>query len=243
MTALALLDFLFPRTCAACGKRLNDGEQAVCSGCMRHLHRVPYSGNESHGEIERLFWGRLPIERATSLFYYDSEAAHSLLHHLKYYGRPEVGTRMGQLIVKELAPKGFFEGIDVVVPLPLHWRRFLRRGYNQSAYLTRGIHRATGLPIEAGGVRRVRNNPSQTAMPASAARRQNVEGIFRLTPRGAAAFCGKHVLLIDDTLTTGATLTSCGQEIARVAKRLSVCTLAYAGQLVHQHFGYTEFQA
>lgn len=243
MTVLALFDFLFPRTCAACGKRLSDHERAVCGGCMRHLHRVPYGGRDSHGEIERLFWGRLPIERATSLFYYDSEATHSLLHHLKYYGRPEVGARMGQLMAKELAPKGFFEGIDVVAPLPLHWRRFLRRGYNQSACLARSISRSTGLPMETGGVRRVRNNPSQTRMPASHARRENVEGIFRLTARGASAFSDKHVLLVDDTLTTGSTLISCGQEIARVAKRLSICTLAYAGQLVHQDFGYTEFHS
>lgn len=243
MPLTALLDFFFPRVCAACGNRLRVGERVMCVRCESTLHRVPYDGNESHGEIERLFWGRLPIARATSFFYYDSEAVHRLLHSLKYYGHPEVGDHMGRLLAEELKKKDFFDGIDLVVPMPLHWRRFLKRGYNQSTHLARGIAGATGLPLETRGVRRVRNNPSQTRLPAAVSRRQNVEGIFRLTPRGETLFRDRHVLLVDDTLTTGSTLLACGQEIARVAKELSICTLAYAGELVHQRFGYTEFQA
>jgi len=138
---------------------------------------------------------------------------------------------MGRLLATSLLPARFFDGITLLVPIPLHWHRYLRRGYNQSAYIARGIHRVTGIPVRRDVVRRVKDNPTQTHLnPAQ--RRTNVENIFRLTDKGAAALRGQHVLLIDDTLTTGATLLSCAREIARAASLVSFCTLAYAGELV-----------
>lgn len=226
-----LLDFIFPPTCAACGQRLARGERSVCRQCLRSLHRVPYLSGGRHGDIERLFWGQVPVGRAASLFYYDSEAVRSLLHSLKYHNNTQVGEDMGRLLAESLTPHRFFDGISALVPVPLHWHRRLRRGYNQSDYIARGLHLATGIPLRRDAVRRVKDNPTQTNLnPAQ--RRANVENIFRLTDRGAEALRGRHVLLIDDTLTTGATLLSCAREIARAASLVSVCTLAYAGELV-----------
>lgn len=231
MLLTELLDFVFPPTCAACGNRLAHGEASVCGQCRRGLHRVPYLPEGRHGDIERLFWGHVPVGNATSLFYYDSEAVRNLLHSLKYYGRPQVGVDMGCLLAESLKRTSFFDGISALVPVPLHWHRYLRRGYNQAAYIARGIHLATGIPLTLGAVKRVKDNPTQTRLnPAQ--RRTNVEGIFQLTDKGAETLRDRHVLLIDDTLTTGATLLSCAREVARAASLVSFCTLAYAGELV-----------
>lgn len=227
-----LLDFVFPRTCAACGKRLSLSEQDVCEGCLKGLHRIPYLPDGRHGDIERLFWGLVPIERATSLFYYDSEAVRNALHCLKYKGRPSVGDTLGYCLATSLISTDFFEGVTGLVSVPLHWHRCLKRGYNQCDYIVQGIHRATGIPKLNGVVRRIKDNPSQTHLD-HVQRRDNVRDIFSLTEKGRSLLKDQHVLLVDDTLTTGSTLLSCARELVKAKARVSVCTVAYAGELVH----------
>jgi len=207
-------------------------EREVCEGCLRGLHRVPYLPDGRHGDIERLFWGLMPIERATSLFYYDSDAVRNVLHSLKYKGRPNVGDTLGFCLAESLKDSDFFEGVTALVGVPLHWHRRLRRGYNQCDYIVHGIHRATGIPELRGVVRRIKDNPSQTHLD-HVQRRNNVAGIFSLTDKGRSLLRDQHVLLVDDTLTTGSTLLSCAREIVKAEARVSVCSLAYAGELVH----------
>jgi len=115
-----ILDFLLPRTCAGCGQRLTTAEDCVCLRCLRTLHRVAYTGGDHHGTIERLFWGQIPVEHATSMFYYDSEMARSLIHSFKYHNRPEVARMLAEVFADELEPSGFFSGIDLIFALPLH---------------------------------------------------------------------------------------------------------------------------
>ncbi|MBR2193386.1 MAG: ComF family protein [Bacteroidaceae bacterium] len=223
-----ILDFFFPRTCAACGKRLAEDEASLCVPCIRGLNRVGYMGNDEHGALERLFWGQLPIERTTSFFYYSGENHQNILHNLKYFRRKEVGRDVGALFAEELLESGFFEGIDGIVALPLHKKKQQRRGYNQCDYIAKGISDVTGIPIIQGVVERVVNNDSQTHRNRIE-RKENVEGIFRL--KNADLVAGKHVLLVDDVLTTGSTLISCGKELAKAPGiRISICTLAYAGE-------------
>jgi ComF family protein len=176
--------------------------------------------------IERRFWTRFPVERAASLFHHDGERTRGLLYHIKYYGHPDLGTYLMAVYAKELQGTGFFEGVDGIVPVPLHWRRQLERGYNQSHFIAEGIRQVVELPVWKNVVRRVKDNASQTRLNAQQ-RMENVEGIFEL--KRPERIAGKHVLLVDDVMTTGATLASCAKELAKAPDvRISVLTLAIA---------------
>lgn len=223
------LDFLFPRTCAVCDRRLARTEHSVCAGCLSSLPRILYKGGEEHGLIERFFWAKVPIERATCAFRYDSEEVRRIVHTFKYFGQPSVAVDMAEVIAEELMATDFFDGIDALVPLPLHRRRLYKRGYNQCDYLARGIHRVTHIPIVKNTLQRIVDNPSQTHL-TMLEREQNVVGIFRV--KNPQPLENKHVLLIDDVMTTGSTLLSCMQEMTKITGiRLSVFTLAYAGMI------------
>lgn len=219
------LDLFSPRYCAVCGARLNDTERELCGPCLLEL---PYVAcNDFYDNpVARLLWENVPLERAHSLFYYRHDSdSHLLLVRLKYEHRPELGRWAGRFMADTLLPCGFFDGVDAVVAVPLHWRRQWQRGYNQSLMLARGISEATGLPLLRGWVRRIRNNETQThKMPAE--RIRNVENLFRSRPGMPC----RHVLLVDDVLTTGATLTACARAMvaANPQLRISVLTLARA---------------
>lgn len=231
------LDLLLPPACPRCGRRISRAERPLCLACQMQLERVAYEGPGQHGFIERIFWGQLPIERATAMCYYHSEETRRMIHAIKYADRPDVAEALAAVWAREALSQGFFDGIEAVIPLPLHRVRQRQRGYNQSEWLARGIHRITGLPVLDGIVVRTVNNPSQT-LAGRGNRRDNVEGIFTLNPAPAAqdaihALHGRHVLLVDDVLTTGATLLSCGRALCGIpALRLSIFALAYAGELV-----------
>lgn len=245
------LDFLFPRFCPLCNRRLVRTEHSVCTSCLLSLPRIPYHGEGQHGVIERHFWGRsdrhdsasdngnmssprettqwLPIERATSGFRYDSEEVRTLVHAFKYHHQPHLATDLAALLADQLLATDFFQGIDALLPLPLHWRRHWRRGYNQSHYIAQGIARRTQLPVLRGVVRRIVDNPSQTRLTRQD-REQNVAHIFAVTRPQRLA--GRHILLVDDVMTTGATLLSCMSAMQGIPDlRLSVFTLAYAGMI------------
>lgn len=218
-------DLFYPRFCAVCGCRLGVSEQKLCASC---LLKLPYLSIKdfSDNPVSRMFWGKVPVERAFSYFQYlhDSEA-HLVLMKLKYQHRPDLGLWMGSLMARELQKDGFFDGVECIVPVPLHWRRQWKRGYNQSEQLARGVARVAGLPLLKGYVRRVRNNETQTHK-SHAERIRNVEKLFRM--RRAIPYT--HILLVDDVLTTGATLTSLARTIleAQPDVRISVLTLAKA---------------
>lgn len=174
-----------------------------------------------------MFWGLIPVERAAALFYY---AAHSetsnILLALKYYGKHDVGIDMGKLMADELMPSGFFEGIDLLVPLPLERKRQRARGYNQSEMLAKGISITTGIPYSNKAVKRTTFNKSQTKLNKWE-RMENVSNCFLLSK--PELLKGKHILLIDDVLTTGSTLLSCAEVLTQAEDiKISILTLAYA---------------
>lgn len=222
-----LADMLAPRACAACGHRLADGEETFCTRCSIHLPRTGFAALPTDNEMARLFWARLPIERAAALFYYHPHSPVArMVYDLKYRGQTDTGRQMGRMAAREMTADGFFEGIDLIVPLPLASRRERERGYNQSALIARGVADITGLPVVCDIVRRVRDTVSQTTLDHTG-RADNMESAFSLVKPEAVA--GRHVLIIDDIVTTGATATACGKAIAEAGNvRISVLAMGYS---------------
>ncbi len=202
-----LLDLISPRACTICGHRLAIEEEVLCTTCNLHLPRTCFSANAYDNEMARRFWGRIPIERAAGLFYYEagSEVSH-MIHTLKYRNHPEIGTFLGHMTAKEFSADGFFDGIDMIMPIPLERKRQRQRGYNQSEEIAKGVAEVTGLPIVHDAVERISFSGSQTRKSLRQ-RMENVEGAFRWT--GKANLQDKHLLVVDDIVTSGATVCSC----------------------------------
>ncbi len=223
-----MLDFLFPRLCVVCDNRLTTDEKHICCGCLRSLPRTNYH-LMSVSPLEQLFWGQVPIVRATSLFFYNSIASRKIVYQLKYHASPKVGKYIAGVLADEIAASGFFNDIDIIVPIPLARKKIFLRGYNQCDWIAEGINRLTGIPIVNNAVKRTKNNPSQTRKTHDE-RWSNVEDIFRLNKNKADAIRGKHLLIIDDVITTGATCISCMKELMKAGDvRFSVISLAKAG--------------
>ncbi len=222
-----LLDFISPRACVICGCRLGITEEVICATCNMHLPRTYYDKDPYENEMARLFWGQMPVERAFAMIYYEPHSQVSrMVHSLKYLGHPEVGDFMGRMMSAELLGSTFFDGIDMIVPVPLSRKRKRKRGYNQSREIARGISSLTGIPVADNIVRRARFVESQTQKHRWQ-RLENVDGVFRL--RDNAHVDGKHILLVDDVVTTGATIISCAKEICRGGNvRFSVLSFGYA---------------
>lgn len=222
-----VLRMLAPRACAVCGCRLATEEEVICGACDFHLPRTNYVHWPAQNEMARLFWLRLPIEKAAALFHYQghSEVAR-MIYDLKYHDHPELGEQLGIMAAREMAEEGFFEGIDLIIPVPLARKRLRERGYNQSEWIGKGIREQTGIPMVTDAIARTRFEESQTKRQRLG-RIENVENAFQLLRPERVA--GKHVLLVDDVCTTGATLTACGKQLAQAPDvRISVFTLARA---------------
>lgn len=222
-----IIDLIVPRACGICGGRLSVAEDVICGRCNLHLPRTYYSSDAYDNEMARLFWKLLPIERAAALFYYESHSPVSnIVYSMKYGGHPEMCETMGEITAAEFSNNGFFAGIDMIVPIPLAAKRLRERGYNQSVMIARGVSRITGLPVADNAVIRTVFKESQTNKDRWM-RQENVKGVFML--KDAAAIRGRHILIIDDIVTTGATITSCGGELVKAGDvKISVLSLGFA---------------
>lgn len=222
-----LWDLFFPRCCLICCKQLSRGEKELCFSCMAGLPRTGFHLQEGN-LVERNFWGKFPIRRATSFLHYTKGGdVRQLLYELKYHGRKEVGEVMGRTMAAELLPSHFFDGIDLIIPVPLHKRRERQRGYNQSEYLAKGISAMTDIPVETKIMVRNRHTETQTHK-GQYERWENVQNLF--TCQSPDFLKGKHILIVDDVLTTGATIVSCADALQGIlGLQISVLTLALAG--------------
>lgn len=221
-----LLDLISPRACAVCGNRLAISEQSLCSICLIHLPRTHQELTPLDNMMAQSFWGQVPTERVASLFYYEghSEVA-NLIYHLKYHNRPQIGVDMGRVLAAQFATSHFFDDIDVIVPVPLAKQRLRQRGYNQSECIAEGIAQITGIPIDTHSVVRTHFEGSQTRLNRWK-RRDNVENLFCLSPK--QSLTGRHLLLVDDVCTTGATLIACATALIPAGNvRISVATLGF----------------
>ena len=222
-----LADFIAPRRCPVCGGRLQVQEEVICAPCNLHLPRTLFSRDPYDNEMARLFWIQLPIERAAALIYYSPKAESThFIHRMKYANHPEIGEQMGWLAAREMEADLFFEGIDLIVPVPLAPKRERERGYNQSLMIARGVSRATGIPIETRAVRRKSFKGSQT-QKRRWERQENVADAFVL--RDGSRVSGKHLLIVDDVVTTGATATACAVQLAKAnGVRVSILSLGFS---------------
>lgn len=222
-----LLDLISPRLCVVCGHRLTVTEEAVCMKCNLHLPRTNYHLHAYENEMARLFWGQIPVERAAAFFYYEAHAeTANVLYELKYKNHPEIGEVFGRMFAREIRTVGFFDGIDCIVPIPLARKRLRQRGYNQSMEIARGVSQITGLPVYGEVVRRNVFEGSQTSL-GRWDRHTNVDQVFELMD--GDTIHGQHLLLIDDVVTTGATVIACAKELIKAGDvKISILALGFA---------------
>ncbi len=219
----SLAELLFPRYCESCSQRLCMGEQMFCTSCNGSLPRRDDMLSPCDNEVARLFWGLMPLERGASWIDYVPHSGHaSAIYNMKYNGRSDIAETLGRMVAMEFMPYGFFEDIDMIIPMPLHKKRERQRGYNQSREFALGLSSVAHVPLADGVVCRSRNTLSQTTMSGES-RVGNVKGAFCLLRPELIA--GKHVLLVDDIITTGATVASCGMELAK-AENLKISCLS-----------------
>lgn len=215
----------FPPVCAACGRGLTDQDDFLCNYCRWEIPLTNF-WRKPDNPVTAIFHGHLPVVNASAFYFFVSNSNfRDLIHDFKYHNNWLLARKMGEWYGAELASSQLYADIDLIVPVPLHIRKKIKRGYNQSEYIAEGISKATGFPLDAKSVRRSTHNTSQTRRRKSE-RWQNVEGIFAVHKPDALR--GKHLLLVDDVLTTGATIISLGETILKAVPdcRLSVATLA-----------------
>jgi ComF family protein len=220
-----LLHLFIPHHCAGCGSDIMSRQQVLCMHC---INRLPVTGFHMHAgnPVEKIFWGRMPVIDAACYLYYSKD---SLLQHivreLKYRGNKELGLFMGRKMGEALLQTHRFQNISALVPLPLFAARERKRGYNQALVLCKGIAQVLSLPVLDKVIRRHTSSETQTNKNRIN-RWLNMQGKFELLQPDAIA--GKHILLVDDVITTGATLEACGQELLTAPHtRLSIMTMAY----------------
>ena len=231
----SLAHLLVPRSCVVCGRVMVEGEHLVCTACRWHM---PLTGmwEEPENPLREKLYGMFMAEQACALFYYQKKSGYDhLIHKFKYSGKASLAYALGKWLGEEMKRSGLYDDIDLILPVPLHPFRKIRRGYNQSEYLARGIARTLKKPVSTSNLIRKVHNPSQTRH-SSLDRWDNVEGIFGL--RRPEELQHRHVLLVDDVLTTGATLDSCARTIREKAGecRISVATLAVSAKDIHTSF-------
>ena len=223
----AAVDVVLPRLCPVCQKTLAADERYLCRQCLSKLPRTRY-GRQKFNAFEQRFAGIVPVERAASYFFYERTSAYAaILHDIKYHNMPQLGVWMGQRAVADMRDSGCFDGVEAVVPVPLHFTKLAKRGYNQSEKIARGVARELGVPV-VNALKAVRESETQTHKSA-AERMASTRGRFALKEKYSESLRGKHLLLLDDVVTTGSTLIDCARPLLAVdGVTLSVFTLAAA---------------
>jgi len=217
----SILDIFYPNNCEICQNHLVHTEDFICLTCKFNL---PYIDRHQTmlDSIQKIFWGRIDIAHVFSVYNYQKGTnTQKILHAIKYQNKKRLAIHMGE-IMGELLPKD--KTFDLIIPVPLHPKKLKQRGYNQSLLLAEGIEKSTDIKIENNALQRIKINQSQTVF-SKYDRWDNVKAIFKLVRKKNLE--GKHILLVDDVLTTGATIESCAAAIlSEVNCKISVATLA-----------------
>ncbi|MGW8314910.1 MAG: ComF family protein [Bacteroidales bacterium] len=221
-----LLSFFFPVYCPVCGQLLAGGGAVLCISCEFNMPRTAFA-RYADNPVSRLFWGRAPVQEGTALFRFEKGSPYQvLIHDMKYRGNRNAGLYLGRLLGRALQGT-VYSGCEMLVPVPLHRKRLRERGYNQSTLIARGVSEITGIPLQEGILLRTRYHTSQTSR-GRYDRYMNVRQDFRLSG-DPPDLNGRKILLIDDVVTTGATLETCASVLhERYDCLLYTATVSYA---------------
>ncbi len=220
-----MLNLLFPKVCNGCSKMLQSTENVICTSCR---HQLPLACHHRSGNqgMKKIFYGRIPLENATSLLLFQKKGiTQQLLHNLKYRGQQEIGAFLGKWLGSELAEHPDFKGIDLVIPVPLHRKKRRIRGYNQVSRFAVEIAKKLEADYSEGIL--LKRTGTRSQVFKNRLTRSQTDQIFEL--RDTELLKGKHILLVDDIVTTGATLENCALQLIKNGDvRLSFATMAMA---------------
>lgn len=220
------ISLIFPDLCQACGNSLISNEDLICIHCVYDL---PYANFHEQPDniVACQFWGRISLEAAYVLVYFNKGGkVQQLMHQFKYKNMPRIGNRLGQIAGKQLAGAQLYQDIEVIIPVPLHKQKLKQRGYNQSACFADGLADKMTAVVLIGNLVRLKHTQTQTKK-SRFSRYENMKDVFKVID--PESLKGKHVLLVDDIVTTGSTLEACGLELLKIpGLKLSIAAIAYA---------------
>lgn len=211
--------------CVCCGQQLIEGEQSICLKCYHGLSRTDFHLAKENGTSIK-FLGRVKINAATSRFHYKKDSlVQRAIKGLKYYRKTQIGTQLGIELGKTIRESELFGNIDFIIPVPLHPNKHRKRGYNQSEIIANGINQVLKCTVRTDLISRIKNTKSQTGIRHIFIRWRNVDKIF--ISHNHEQLIGKHVLIVDDVITTGATIENCIKTIENVKDiKISIASLA-----------------
>lgn len=219
------IHLIFPHVCTGCGSDIIDNKHQLCLQCLTELPVTNFFA-QPENPVEQKFYGRMQVRNAAAGYFFTKDSLmQALIYDLKYKGNKDIGFYLGKMLAAFLVNNDRFAGVDLLIPLPLNARREKKRGYNQATALCNGIASVWKKPVMEKAVMRKVNTETQTHM-GRITRWQNMDGVF--TVAQPATIEDKHVLLVDDIITTGASLEACGAEILKISGvTLSIAALAY----------------
>ena len=222
------LHLFYPHVCTGCGSDLLQEDNLLCFKCIHNLPHTNFAAL-ANNQIEKDFWGRIQLTAAYSQFYFSKEfLIQHLIHQLKYRGDTNIGFYLGEIMGKSLLNSNRFNSLDALIPLPLYAGKEHKRGYNQATVICNGISSVMNIPVLNDAVIRQHATETQTRKHRTE-RWENVKSSFKVAKENELT--GKHLLLVDDVVTTGATLEACGNVILETENvKLSIATLAYAAK-------------
>jgi len=220
------VSLLFPELCQACGESLITGEELLCLDCRYNLPFTDFQLKHDN-MVAQQFWGKINLEGAYAMCYFTKGGKmQHLMHNFKYKGIQKIGNLLGNIAGEQLMKSAVFKTVDVVIPVPLHKSRLRKRGYNQSMCFAEGLSEKMGIPVDENNLVRLRATETQTHR-SRFSRFENMQQVFTLT--NPEVLRNKHVLLVDDIVTTGSTLEACGTELLKTeGLKLSIATIACA---------------
>jgi ComF family protein len=221
-----LTQLVYPLQCWGCGSDLVTKEERICIACLAKLPETSFTDKPGN-PVEKIFYGRLPVSTATSLYYFSKHSLlQHLLHQLKYKGNQELGFHLGKTLGRRIKNSNRFSLVNYLVPLPLSNKRKKLRGYNQALCICNGMAEVLQIPVLENLIIRQKDNETQTHKNRQE-RWENMQDVFRLENPGIIT--GKHGLLVDDVITTGATLEACGACLLNADRiTVSMASLAYS---------------
>jgi ComF family protein len=220
------VSLLFPELCAACRESLMANERLICTNC---LYNLPFTNFHLQPDniVAKQFWGKIELEGAYALYYFTKGGKiQNLMHQFKYKGVHEIGNLLGNIAGEQLLKNEIFNTVDYIIPVPLHKKRLQQRGYNQSTCFATGLAQKLNADVEDNNLARAIATETQTHK-SRFARFENMQEVF--TVRNPEKLVNKHILLVDDIVTTGSTLEACGLQLLTIpGLKLSIATIAYA---------------